>query len=464
LTTNFELFGTTAFIALMSAVVSMALGFPISNWLGSLQRTPRRILSAVLTLPFVLPAFLIGLTLLPIQNQLDLDSRFGIYWILSAHVLMNAGFAARVILSNRLPLDQAQAAALDGASEKQISRYIALPQLLPALSAGSVLIALYSATSFGLIRMLGQGKVRTLETEIYVSALQQLDLGKAGLIALLQTLLTLALVFISRPRSQAAHPLFGALEYQRKPARVGAKIIGLLFTLLVAGVLAGVFYRALFTGAGLENFANLAGRGNRDILNLSVLEATANSIRNLVVTLAIALPLTWWLARFRRLSPLVLLPLGVSPVVFGLIFLVLSGYLPVAISSSWLLVPIIQVLFVVPLCFQILQPARAGMDQEILDAASVDGANKARRFWAIELPVLQRPASIAVAFGSLISLGEFGAASFLAYGSNETLPLVMFRLAARPGAENLGMAMAAASLFILLAAYVVWLVSAEPDN
>ena len=448
----------------MSAVVSMALGFPIANWLGSLSRKPRRILGAILTLPFVLPAFLIGLTLLPIQNQFGLDARFGIYWILIAHVLMNAGFAARVILSNRLPLEQAQAAELDGATASQIGRHIALPQIMPALSAGSVLIALYSATSFGLIRMLGHGRVQTLETEIYVSALQRLDLQQAGIIALLQTLLTLGLVFISRPSRQEALPLFGALEYQKRSAGGASKIIGWLFGLAVAGVLLGVFYRAFFTGAGIENFINLAGRGNREILNLSVLEATGNSVRNLLVTLAIALPLTWWLAKFSRLRALVLLPLGVSPVVFGLLFLVLSGYLPITISSSWMLVPIIQVLFVVPLCYQVLQPARAGMDQEILDAAAVDGAGKFQRLWAIELPILRRPISITAAFGSLISLGEFGAASFLAYGSNETLPLVMFRLASRPGAENLGMAMAAATLFILLAAYVVWLVSAEPDN
>lgn len=448
----------------MSAVVAMALGFPIANWLGSLARTPRRILAAILTLPFVLPAFLIGLTFLPIQNQLDLDSRFGIYWILAAHVLMNAGFAARVILSNRLPLDQAQAAELDGATASQIGRYIALPQLIPALSAGSLLIALYSATSFGLIRMLGQGKIKTLETEIYVSALQKLDLQQAGIIALLQTLLTMGLVLISRPKNQEALPLFGALEYQKRSAGATSLVIGWLFTLAVVALLLGVFHRAFFTGAGIENFMNLAGRGSREILNLSVLEAAGNSLRNLLVTLAITLPLTWWLARFSRLRALVLLPLGVSPVVFGLFFLVLSGYLPITISSSWLLVPIIQVLFVVPLCYQVIQPARASMDQEILDAAEVDGAGKSQRFWAIELPTLRRPISITVAFGSLISLGEFGAASFLAYGSNETLPLVMFRLASRPGAENLGMAMAAATLFILLAAYVVWLVSAEPDS
>jgi thiamine transport system permease protein len=46
----------------------------------------------------------------------------------------------------------------------------------------------------------------------------------------------------------------------------------------------------------------------------------------------------------------------------------------------------------------------------------------------------------------------------LTYGSNETLPLVMFRLMSRPGAENLGMAMAAANVFIVLTVAVLWLI------
>jgi len=65
----------------------------------------------------------------------------------------------------------------------------------------------------------------------------------------------------------------------------------------------------------------------------------------------------------------------------------------------------------------------------------------------------------AAAVVSLGSLGEFGAARFLAYGSDQTLPLVMFRLMARPGGENLGMAMVAASAFIVVAMAVVWVVS-----
>jgi thiamine transport system permease protein len=44
------------------------------------------------------------------------------------------------------------------------------------------------------------------------------------------------------------------------------------------------------------------------------------------------------------------------------------------------------------------------------------------------------------------------------YGSHQTLPLVMFRLMSRPGAENLGMAMVAASVFIVLSVAVLLLI------
>jgi thiamine transport system permease protein len=100
----------------------------------------------------------------------------------------------------------------------------------------------------------------------------------------------------------------------------------------------------------------------------------------------------------------------------------------------------------------------------MLEAAQLDGANKLQSFASVEAPVLARPLAAAISFMSLASLGEFGAASFLAYGSQATLPLAMFRLAGRPGEENLGMAMSAALLLILLAFVVVYFISREPKS
>ena len=460
MTTNLELFATTALIALFSSVVATILGYPIGNWLAGTGRRTRQLVSSFLLVPFLLPPFLIGITLLPLQPN-TFNSITGILWIIGAHVLMNAGFMARVVSANQIPADQLEAAALDGASNVRKRFAIELPQQLAGMLSAGLLVALYSATSYGLVLTLGAGKVDTLETEIATAALRDLDLNFALTLALLQTALTLCFFYLARSIGAEPAPLFG----EQETASNGSKLGGLLAALLLAAIVivfAGVFVRAITYGPGLvENFANLAGRGGRELLNISVAEAALNSLRNLIVAGLIALPIAWFAAGRKRTSYLVLLPIGISPVVFGLVFLVLSGYLPSALSGTWLLVPVVQSLFLIPLSYQVLRPARQSVSMEIIDAAQLDGAFGWRMFSEVEGPLIRKPLSVAAAFVALGSLGEFGAASFLAYGSQATLPLVMFRLISRPGAENLGMAMAAASLFIAVALVVVWVISLE---
>ena len=460
MTTNLELFATTALIALFSSVVATILGYPIGNWLAGTGRRTRQLVSSFLLVPFLLPPFLIGITLLPLQPN-TFNSITGILWIIGAHVLMNAGFMARVVSANQIPADQLEAASLDGASGLRKRFAIELPQQLAGMLSAGLLVALYSATSYGLVLTLGAGKVDTLETEIATAALRDLDLNFALTLALLQTALTLCFFYLARSIGAEPAPLFG----EQETASNGSKLGGLLAALLLAAIVivfAGVFVRAITYGPGLvENFANLAGRGGREILNISVAEAALNSLRNLIVAALIALPIAWFAAGRKRTSYLVLLPIGISPVVFGLVFLVLSGYLPSALSGTWLLVPVVQSLFLIPLSYQVLRPARQSVSMEIIDAAQLDGAFGWRMFSEVEGPLIRKPLSVAAAFVALGSLGEFGAASFLAYGSQATLPLVMFRLISRPGAENLGMAMAAASLFIAVALVVVWVISLE---
>ena len=446
----------------MSAVVSLVLGYPIGNWLAGLGRL-RRPTTAILLLPFLLPAFLVGLAFRPLFGELLDNSSFGILAIVLAHAFMNAGFIAVVTASSLVPRDQIEAAQLDGASGLQLRFQIQLPQQLPALSAAGLLVALYSATSYGLVLTLGQGAVQTLETKIVVAALQQLDLQTAGTLAILQTAMTIFFFALSRRFGASPTTLFGEIEAQPSRSVPGAFLgVGLIGA--VALVSGGVFGRAATSGPGLfENLSNLASRGSRDILNLSVLDAASNSLRNLLVATSISIIVAWLLSS-RRVGLGVLAPIGISPVVIGLAALILSGYLPAAVSGSWLLLPIVQSVFLIPLAFQIISPARKSMSGELIEAAKLDGANGIQLFGLIELPTLRKPLLAAAAIVSLGSLGEFGAASFLAYGSEATLPLAMFRLMSRPGAENLGMAMAAASIFILLAFLVVWLISSSQTS
>ncbi len=462
MTTNLELLLTTAFIAVVSAGLSVLFGLPIGSWLASLSERQQRWIGTITVVPFLLPPLLIGIAALPLTSNLKIDSNLGILLILAAHAFMNIGFVSRVVAGASLSREQIEAARLDGASDSTIRRKLQLPQQIPAITSAALLVSLYSATSYGLILLVGAGTVRTLETEIAESALYRLDLQQAGTLAVLQTSLTLLMFLVASKTSSVGFQL-NQVGRSLLKANPWHRALGYFYVTLVLFVFAQIFIRSLDAPVPFGNFANLDSQGTRSLLNITVLEATFNSARNLLVVLVISLMIAYLMAGRKKSSFIVLLPIGVSSVVIGLAALFVSGYLPRELSSSWLVVPLVQSVIAIPLAYQILRPARLAFDRELTDAAQLDGAGFIRRSSQVEIPLLRKPLATALAFVGMSSLGEFGAASFLAFGSQETLPIVMFRLASRPGSENFGMAMAAGAIYILLTACIVWL-SSRPSR
>ena len=456
MTTSLELLSTTAIIAVASSLLSVAFGIPFGNWLRSLNPKTGRLVAAVTLVPFLLPPFLVGLAFEGVFGAADINSNLGMLLIIAAHVFMNFGFIGKVFAATTIDSEQVESARLAGASDWQIRLGIELPQQRHGIIAAALLVALYSATSFGLVVTLGTGKVKTLETEIAVAALQNLDLNLAATFAVLQTLLTIAMFLLSRVTGGAPTALDeiapSLIQANRFEKVLGASLAG---AVLIA--IAVVVSRAMEGEGLLQNLANLSTKGERNVLNITVLEAGINSLRNAAVVMLVSVPLAYLLAIRRRPSSWVLIPIGISPVVVGLATLVLVGYLPRVITSSWVLLPLVQVLFALPVAFQILRPARMGIDPDLVEASRMDGASKIQTMRLIELPLLKKSFTLAITFSAMVSIGEFGAASFLAFGSNETLPIVMFKLLGRPGSENLGMAMTVAAIYILISAYVIWL-------
>jgi thiamine transport system permease protein len=66
-----------------------------------------------------------------------------------------------------------------------------------------------------------------------------------------------------------------------------------------------------------------------------------------------------------------------------------------------------------------------------------------------------RPVLAATGFAFAVSLGEFGATSFLVRPDRPTVPVMIYDLISRPGADNLGMALAASVLLSLLTVTVM---------
>jgi thiamine transport system permease protein len=153
-----------------------------------------------------------------------------------------------------------------------------------------------------------------------------------------------------------------------------------------------------------------------------------------------------------------MLPLGVSAVTLGFGFLITLDQPPLDFRDSLLLVPIAQALVALPLVVRTLVPVLGGVDDRQRQAAASLGAGPLRAFLTVDLPVMSKPLLAAAGFAFAVSLGEFGATSFLAREDHPTLPIVIFRLIGHPGAMNYGMALAASVVLAATTALVMLLV------
>jgi thiamine transport system permease protein len=223
-------------------------------------------------------------------------------------------------------------------------------------------------------------------------------------------------------------------------------------------------------GFGLENFGNLSTRGARDLLNITFVEAAGNSIRNMAIAAVIAFVLgtliSWLLTRtrYRSLDLIFLLPLGVSSVVLGFGFLISFDAEWFPLRSSWLIVPLAQALIALPMVIRWVYPALVSLGKEPIEQAQLDGATTWQTWRFIQSKMIRGVLYTAFGFAAIISLGEFGASSFLANGSQATIPTLLYRLIARPGEQNYGMAMAVSAILIVLSALVVYLLSRVPKE
>jgi thiamine transport system permease protein len=74
---------------------------------------------------------------------------------------------------------------------------------------------------------------------------------------------------------------------------------------------------------------------------------------------------------------------------------------------------------------------------------------------SVDLAVLWTPLVVAAGFAFAVSLGEFGATSFLAREDHPTVPVVIYRLLGHPGSQNYAMALAASVVLAATTALVM---------
>ena len=80
------------------------------------------------------------------------------------------------------------------------------------------------------------------------------------------------------------------------------------------------------------------------------------------------------------------------------------------------------------------------------------GASPLRVRLTIDLPLLGKALLAAAVFAFAISMGEFGASTFVTRPQTPTLPVAIFRYLSKPGELNYGQAMAMSVILMLVTA------------
>lgn len=460
----------TVWQAVVSTVLTLLFGFAPAYLLARYTFPGRRTVLAVVTVPFMLPTVVVGaafVALLPDRWHQSATA------VIVAHVFFNIAVVVRLVgaMWAVLPTDLTAAARTLGASPAQVLRHVVLPLLRPALLAAAGVVFLFTFTSFGVVKLLGGARHATLEVEIARRATQLGDVDGAAVLSVLQLLVLGAVVWWSaRWQRRAAVAFHGGRTTRRartfRERRRLAVVLGLTVMAMAAPVLAMVA-RSFHPGASwsLTAWRTLGNSEVRPGISLGVdpLASLLVSMRYAVVATAIsvvvggtaALAIAAARRHGRLLDTGLMLPLGTSAVTIGLGMLITFDHDPVDWRASWWLVPLGHALVAIPFVVRSLVPVLRSVPPDQRAAAVMLGASPLRAWFEVEVRRLARPVAAAAGFAAAISLGEFGATTFLTRAGRESMPIAIDQLLARTGDVPRAQAFALATLLFALTAIVI---------
>ena len=117
----------------------------------------------------------------------------------------------------------------------------------------------------------------------------------------------------------------------------------------------------------------------------------------------------------------------------GLGIIITFDSAPTDWRGKWWMLPVIHAVIALPLAVRVIGPALRGIGTELLESAADLGAGPVRRWRSVQAPLLAPALARAAGISAAVSLGEFGATSFLTRGDTKTVPIVIGELMGRPG-------------------------------
>lgn len=444
----FEIFSFTILQAVLSTLLSAAIGLFGAYWIGNRQFRGKAAIKKLSLLPFVLPPIIVVFAFIQFWGaqgwmtwviQLfspatypDTTPLYSLWGIVLAHAFYNSCLYMRIVGGVWEGLDPTleNAARSLGASPIRAFLKITCRRLLPATIQATIITFLLCSTSFVIILCLGgHPRFTTLEVAIYEAVRVELNVSNAARLGLVQALVGILLFVLTLPFlrqretwvSKKMNPLRGWVW-----AAFGLFII--VWFLSVLGPL--LAYALHLITIGLPNLLSLT---RNDAFWL----ALENSLIVALSSAALSTALAAGLAVFHRkiaakkwrafsLRAFILLPTAISSILSSLALLVVFGNRVDFFSGTLIAIIVVHAVITLPFVFQITLPYMNFVSNSLLHSGKLLGASTLQLVRGVVLPLISRGllTGFLIAFG--LSMGEMGAVMMFYSERNITLPVLMY--------------------------------------
>lgn len=476
----------TTWQAALSTILTLLIAVPGAYIFTHYNFRGKNILQALMTVPFVLPTVVTAAAFRALLGNNGLLNEWftiwfdlagppihlerTVYFFLLAHIFYNYSLVLRIVSSfwSNLDPDLQQAARMLGASPWNTFRKITLPLLMPAIGSSALLVFIFCFTSFGVILILGGPGYATIEVEIYRQSVQLFNLPMAAALSLTQIGINFMLMWVHAALSKKSSVTFYS-DSTRSGSITAASfwqrtfLLGNLFIIIVLllSPLLGLLTRSFYgeDGFTLSFYTALFTSNTNSVFMVEPISAVTNSIGFALAAMTLALTLGLLAATFLASSKgraasfwdaLLMLPLATSAVTLGFGYIVTLNKPPLNLRDSVALVAIAHSLVAFPFVVRCILPGLRSIPQNLREAAALLGAAPFQVWRHVDLPIINRAVLVGAIFAFSISMGEFGASSFVTRPHTPTMPVAIFRFLSQPGEMNYGQAMAMSTILMIV--------------
>lgn len=435
--------------ATLSAFIALAVGLCAAYFVSHKNFAFRKILAATSAVPLSIPPLIIALGYVGFFGMngglnrafsalFHTDKKLVTFLYSFKGIIIAQGFYNFPLVMStiadtwaHLLKEQSEAAEILGASKLRIFFTITLHQLSSCIISSLIPVFLYCFFSFLIVLLFGGVGTSTLEVELYQAARSSLDMSSASSIALTETLIAIAFVFLysSFERKIAGKKAeISALEQKRVRITGVERAVAFPFFLLIILFFASPLFCIAFSAFPHFSLSVvkkiIASKGFRTALVHTIQTGIMTSFFCVVVAFVYAVFLRIASKKDSTLlKTLPILPMAVSSVVmgFGITRAVQNGTVALLIAS--------QTALIFPLAFRQLWASIEKISSEALDVAAMLSPHKTDTIFYIYLKSSKRAiiSSFILCFAS--SAGDTTLPLVLAIPHYDTLALYTYRLA-----------------------------------